>query len=144
MAHHFPLKKPYETEEHTADIRIKVKGKDLPELFKNSSLAIFDITTKERSERSPNQTFEIRQKARNLEELLINWLNELLSLSAVKEVVFTDFRIGISGNYALDGKLIGRSSKDFEFITEIKAATYSGLKIEKTDKGWQTEIIFDV
>ncbi|MFH1640350.1 MAG: archease [Candidatus Omnitrophota bacterium] len=37
------MKKNYELIEHTADIGIKVKGKDLNQLFRNFALAMFDI-----------------------------------------------------------------------------------------------------
>jgi SHS2 domain-containing protein len=88
------MQKNYELIEHTADIGIRVKGGDLKELFKNSALAMFDIIAEKKTEnRSPCllagesqvKRLVIGQKADNLEELLVNWLNELLSLSSAKD-----------------------------------------------------------
>jgi SHS2 domain-containing protein len=74
----------YELIEHTADIGIRVKGKDLKELFKNAASAMFDIIAEKKpqatSHRLQATRIIVKQRADNLEELFINWLNELLSL----------------------------------------------------------------
>lgn len=140
--------KNYELIEHTADIGIKVSGKDLKELFKNVALAMFDIIAERRPEnrvqRPETQILTIKQKADNLEELFVNWLNELLSLSATKEKIFCDFKFKSLDEHNLEAEAIGCDVKDYKINTEIKAATYHELKIEKTKSGWQAQIIFDV
>ena len=137
--------KNYEFTEHTADIGIRVRGDDLKGLFKNTALAIFDIivqTSVIKSKREEEIT--VKEKADNLEELFINWLNDLLSLSAAKELVFTNFKIEELGDYHIKAICSAEDAKNFKFNTEIKAATYQGLKIEKIPLGWQAEVIFDV
>jgi SHS2 domain-containing protein len=137
--------KNYELIEHTADIGIKVKGKDLKELFKNSALAMLDIMAEiGKSKVKKHQKIKIEQKADNLEELFINWLNELLSLSATKELIFSDFQIDKVDRNTLQATVIGEDIKNYKVNTEIKAATYHQLRLEKTSSGWQAQIIFDV
>ncbi|MCM8801242.1 MAG: archease [Candidatus Omnitrophica bacterium] len=142
------MKKNYEFLEHTADIGIRVKAKDLKALFKNIALAMFDVMAKRNSDLSPQSSklkkIIIKQRAGSLEELLVNWLNELLSLSAVKESIFTDFNITKLDNDNLEAEVFGEDIKNYKLNTEIKAATYHQLKIEEKDTGWQAEIIFDV
>lgn len=135
----------YELIEHTADIGIRVRGKDLKELFKNSALAMFDITAQKKQPITKKQEkIIIKQKADSAEELFINWLNELLSLSSAKELIFEDFKIQkIDGN-ELEAIVVGDDIKNYKVNTEIKAATYHQLKIEKIKSGWQAEVIFDV
>ncbi|MFA5090877.1 MAG: archease [Candidatus Omnitrophota bacterium] len=139
--------KNYEFIEHTADIGIRVKGKDSEDLFKNAALAMFDIIAekkdKARSE-SRQRKIEVRQEAGSLEELLVNWLNELLSLSAAEELIFFNFQSLQLKNNKLKVEVIGRGFVDYIIKTEIKAATYCGLKLEQVYSGWQAEIIFDV
>jgi SHS2 domain-containing protein len=140
--------KDYELIEHTADIGIRVKGKDLKELFKNVALSMFDIMAEKRPE-TRNQSTETRkltieQKAENLEELFVNWLNELLSLSATKELIFSDFVINKIDRNTLQAVAIGQDFKNYKVNTEIKAATYHELKLEQTKSGWQVQVIFDV
>jgi len=146
MAHHkFPPLKNYELIEHTADIGIRVKGKDLKALFKNSASAMFDIIA-ERKESSviKQKKIKIEQKADNLEELLVNWLNELLSLSATKELIFSEFRINKIDKNTLQAVVIGEDIKNYRVNTEVKAATYHQLKLEEAKGGLQAELIFDV
>ena len=154
--------KNYELIEHTADIGIRVKGKDLEGLFKNAALSMFDIIAERSSkfllvparpaggrqagkvQSSRFKEITIKQKAENLDELFINWLNELLSLSATKELIFSDFKINKLDENNLQAVAVGDSIKNCKVNTEIKAATYHQLKIEETKFGWQAEVIFDV
>ena len=135
----------YELIEHTADVGVRVRGRDLKELFKLAGLAMFDIVAEEISKRpTKKEELEIKLKADNLEELFINWLNELLSLSATKELIFLRFKIKKVDKNNLEAVAIGNDFKNYKVNTEIKAATYHDLKIEKDGKGYQVEIIFDV
>jgi SHS2 domain-containing protein len=137
--------KPYELLEHTADIAIRVKGSDLKEIFRKTAAAIFDIMADEKGAAgSPPENVGIKQSAGDIQELFINWLNELLSLSAANEVIFYDFKIDELDERNIISTATGRSMKDYKVNIEIKAATYHQLKIEKSGSGWQAEVIFDV
>ena len=138
--------KDYEIIEHTADIGIRVKGSDPRELFKKAAVAMFDIIAEKKPEsgtRKP-QSFTLNQKAGNLEELLIDWLNELLSLSATKEKIFCDFSFKSLDEHNLEAEVLGCDISDYQVNTEIKAATYHQLRIGHTTSGWEAEVIFDV
>ena len=139
--------KNYELIEHTADIGIRLKAKSLNELFKNAALAMFEIMAEDKSpvacHRSPVK-IDIEQKADNIEELFINWLNELLSLSAVKELIFSDFAIKKLTEKSIEAVALGEVASDYKVNVEIKAATYHQLKLEQSKAGWLGEVIFDV
>lgn len=155
----------YEFFEHTADIGIRVKGKTLKDLFRNSAMAMFELIAKKKLQshppaklraskatlrlssgltRSQIKKYNIKQEANTLDELFINWLNELLSLSATKELIFFDFLIHKLTSKNLQATAKGSYFKNYELNREIKAATYHDLKLEKSKSGWQTQIIFDV
>ncbi|MFH1458603.1 MAG: archease [Candidatus Omnitrophota bacterium] len=143
--------KDFELIEHTADIGIRVQADDLKGLFEKAALAMFNIigqlaplslgpTDKE----IPPPRFNIRQTAETPEELFINWLNELLSLSATKELMFTNIIIHKLDKNSLEVEVFGEDIKIYKINTEIKAATYHELKLEETESGWIAEVIFDV
>jgi SHS2 domain-containing protein len=137
--------KNYEFIEHTADIGIRVKGDDLKGLFINAALAMFEIIAEKQKTESTRQVkAKIEQEADNLEELFINWLNELLSLSATKELIFSEFKIDKLDENSLKAIVTGNDIKNYKVNTEIKAATYHQLKIQESESGWQAEVIFDV
>lgn len=138
------VKKNYEFIEHTADIAIRVKGKDLKELFKNAAAAVFDIIAERKTSEGTNIRLAVSQEADNLDELFVNWLNELLSLSAAKDLIFTEFKIDSIEEKALKAAVFGQRTNSFRMKAEIKAATYHELKLEKNDSGWQATLILDV
>ena len=137
--------KNYELLEHTADIGIRVKAGDLAGLFKNAGLAITDICAEKKKILFPEKhKIVITQKAPNLEELFVNWLNELLSVSAVEGLIFEDIQINEINDDFIDAIAIGSDISNYKVNTEIKAATYHQLKVQKEGHLWQAEVIFDV
>jgi len=139
-----PMKR-YELIDHTADIGIKVYGRDLKELFRNAAFAMFDIMADLEGLNS-SVTVEIRKEAPNREELLVNWLDELLYNFYTKRLIFSEFDISELDDTHIVGRIIGRhiGENRSRLKTEIKAATYHDLKIEKTKDSWQTQLIFDI
>jgi len=135
----------YEVFEHTADIGIRVRGKDLKSLFRNASLAMFQISAAKKSTKDIKyKKISIAQEAESLDELFVNWLNELLSLSAVKGLIFDDFKINRLGSKKLEAIAVGADIKNYKLNLEIKAATYCNLKLSRTKSGWKAEVILDV
>lgn len=122
-------------------------GANLEELFSNAALAMFDIIAEEKPRNKAAASAvsnPLQLRADNLEELFINWLNELLSLSATKELIFSEFKFKKLEDNVLEATVAGRGIKNYRVNAEIKAATYHQLKIEKSAEGWQAEVIFDV
>lgn len=137
--------KNYELIEHTADLAVRVKGRDLSDLFKNTALAIFEISSEKlKNKNIKHKEIIIKQKADNLPELFVNWLNEVISLSAAKGLVFDNFQINKLNEKTIEAVVSGSDINNYKINSEIKAATYHELHIEKNDSGWQAEVIFDV
>ena len=137
--------KRYEQIDHTADVGIKVYGKDLKELFANAAFAMFDIMADLQGLKG-SVTVDIKKEAPNSEELLIEWLDELLYNFYTKTLIFNDFQIIELDEKHIVGKATGRhvGENRSRLKTEIKAATYHELKIEQKDGIFQTQLIFDV
>jgi len=149
MAHFIILPKNpmknYQVLEHTADIGIRVKSASLAGLFKSAALAITELSTqKQKNQFLEKHKFVITQKAENVEELFVNWLNELLSLSSAEALIFEDIKINQINEQFVDAIAIGSDSRNYKTNVEIKAATYHQLKVQKNNSGWQAEVIFDV
>jgi len=139
--------KNYELIEHTADIGIKVYAKDLKQLFVNAASGMFDIIAERKSgigSRLNKSAIKINKEAPNLEELLVVWLSELLFLYNTKEIIFNNFNIKKLTDQDIDAAVSGKAIANYRINTEIKAVTYHDLKIEKTKKGFQARVIFDV
>lgn len=137
--------KRYEQFSHTADIGVRVRGKDLQELFANAAFAMFDIIADlEGLKVSTSVTIDL--KAPTKEELLVAWLDELLYQFYTKSIIFSEFEIEAMTDTHIRAKVSGRAVGENRnrLKTEIKAATYSDLVITATADGYAVEIIFDV
>ena len=137
--------KRYEQFSHTADIGVRVFGGDLKELFANAAFAMFDIIADLEGMKT-SVTQEFRLEAATAEELLVAWLDELLYDFYTKSLIFAKFEIEELTDNRIKAKAFGRpvGENRNRLKTEIKAATYSDLKIKKAADGYSVEIIFDV
>jgi len=140
----------YELIEHTADIGLRVFGKDAEGLFTNAATGMFDIIAKKKAGSGQPKTkarfFDIELKARNREELLIAWLSELLSLSDVHKIIFNRAHIQQLTPKKIKARIGAEriTEHTYQLNTEIKAVTYHQLKIAKRKGRLQAEVIFDV
>lgn len=127
--------------EHTADWAIRVKGKDLESLFQNAALGMLHLI---QASSRPGETItkRIELRATDDETLLVAFLEELLFYMETNNVNF----IGIDVLNVKNGNLTAtvREEPLAQMIKEIKAVTFYDLKIEATDKGYITTIVFDV
>ena len=135
----------YEQFPHTADIGVRAYGRTLKELFENAAFAMFDIIADLEGLKG-TVTQEVTLKAPNREELLVAWLDELLYNFYTRSVIFSEFDIKELADDHLKALVRGRPAGQNKnrLKTEIKAATYSGLKIKEVDGVFSVEIIFDV
>ena len=137
--------KRYEQFSHTADIGIRVFGKDVKELFANAAFALFD-TVADIEGLTVSVEEEIKVSASDPEELLVSWLDELLYLFYTKSLIFCKFDIDLITPTEIiavaHGRPIGANRNRLK--TEVKAATYSDLKIRRTDSGFVVEMVLDV
>lgn len=137
--------KRYEQFQHTADIGVRVFGNSLEELFENAAFAMFDIIADLEGLDSP-LTKDFNLESPNHEELLVVWLDELLYNFYTKEIIFSKFKVDELTKTTLKARAFGRpiAENRNRLKTEIKAATYHDLKVRKSDKGYEVEIIFDI
>lgn len=130
--------------EHRADLKIRVFGRDLKELFSNAALAMANQQNSEAGKKTrEREGWELLEIASSdLESLLVDWLSEILSRSDTYQKVYFDFRIEKLTQKRLKAKIRGVSVGQKSI--DIKGVTYHGLKVEKTGNYWQTTIIFDI
>lgn len=135
------MKKGFEEIDHTADIAIRVWGRDLVELFANAAHGMaFMLTQTEDVVPAVKRTMEL--EAEDLEILLVDWLSELLFLGERDNLVFTRIdRLQVAAN-RLTATVWGGPIQ--ERRSHIKAVTFSELDITQTDSGYETVIVFDV
>ena len=138
---HTHLTRDYEHIEHTADLALRIHGRDLEELFANAAHAMFSELADLRVV-APDVRHSVHVDGADHESLLVNWLNQLLFLHETRGEVYSGFDIHELTSKALRATVRGEHSEDVRMI--IKAATYHDLAILDTGQGYVVPIIFDV
>lgn len=137
--------KKFEFINHTADVGVRVWGTTLPELFSNAAYAMFSIVIDVDSvEEKLSQVIEVT--APNYEELLVEWLRELLYISSVKERLFKRFDVERLEETRLKSTCYGEpiDLNRHELQTEVKTVTYHQLYVKKYKHHWEAQIVFDI
>lgn len=135
----------FEEVEHTADIAIRVWGRDLAELFANAAYGmacqLADVGSV-----ALMMAQQVELEAYDAETLLVAWLGELLYLGEREGGVFFDFDVLEVAPTRL--RAVARGGAVQEYRAHVKAVTFSDLKIVRTgegyEKGYETTIVFDV
>jgi SHS2 domain-containing protein len=135
--------KQYELIEHTADVGVKAYGKTLAEAFEHAAKGMFDIIT-DKSTIDPVGQYDIRLEAPDHEQLLVDWLSELLFLNGAYDLVFGKFQVTITGN-RLFASIFGEKydTKKHRMGVEIKAVTYHMLQVHDSEPIF-VQVLFDI
>jgi SHS2 domain-containing protein len=118
----------YEYFEHRADMGIEGRGTTMEEAFAQAARALFDLMLDIEQVR-PQKKVSIRCRAHDQEELLVEWLNELLSRADIEGMALGRFQVDHAGKNNLEGSAWGEpfDPRRHHPKTEVKAATYSML-----------------
>jgi len=128
---------------HTADIKIRVTSESLEGLFSETATAMMTILYGQTGPGAIRRTISIGSDSP--EELMTDFLSEVLYISEVEGVVFSSFFVSLAGN-SLTATLTGEpfDPRKHRGGTEIKGVSYSGLRILKEDDAYVLDILFDV
>jgi len=139
----------YEYLEHRADIGMRVSADTLEGIFQDAAEGLFNIIYDAHTV-SPIKSFSLLVQAPTLEFLVIEFLNEIVSLMDRKGIFFSQ-----CVDIVIDAKkkikvvqcvLRGESqNRDKHMVkTEVKAATYSGLSLTRVNNNYIFQCLFDV
>lgn len=127
----------YTIEGHTADYKIKVKGKTLEEAFKSALLGMFFYVKKRCDNKDRNVSRDIALESSSPTFLLIEFLSECLRLSQVNKEVYTDIEFKDFAPNKILARVKGCKVKSFD--DEIKAVTYHEADLKQDKNGaWGT------
>jgi SHS2 domain-containing protein len=138
----------YEYLPHPADVRFRAYGSTLEETFEQAAHAMFHVII-DTPALNPERSVDIKLESEGLENLLYDYLSELLYLFEVEEIVFGQFLVDsiekTDGSYILHGQASGENIdlEHHSFETEVKAVTYHQLKVTKEKGGYSAHVIVD-
>ena len=138
----------YEVLPHTADLGVRVRGRDAAEVFANAAFALSDNLIDLRSVVAARER-AIELEADDIEELLVRWLGELLFVFEQEAFIAREFDVSLETEASpLRLRAVARGERvdpaRHTVYSEIKAVTYHGLVVAKEAAGWRAEVIFDL
>ena len=135
----------HEQFDHTADLGLRIVASSLPVLFEEAGEALFCTILEDLVPIRPTESVRFRVAGTARDDLLYDYLSELLRRFEVDEYVFRQFRV----EFDADGISVEAWGEPLDaerhlLNHEVKAITYHGLRVELTEDGWLAEVIVDI
>jgi SHS2 domain-containing protein len=136
---------PYRILEHTADVGLEAFGSTRTEAFTNAARALFHLIV-DLDSINPGEEVSLRVQGPDPENLLVNWLSELIYLHDAEGWLFRDFEIVDLKDDSLTAIARGERFKRsrHQARLRVKAVTYHQLALEKTTEGWRAQVYVDI
>ncbi len=138
----------FELFEHKADAGVRGVGKSKEEAFAECAKAMFSVMA-DLKKIGSEEKFDVEIETNDLESLLVDFLNHLLYLRDVNEMLFSRFDLYITndgGGWKLRGRAFGEKiNKEKHGIkSDVKAASYHQLKVVEKNGKWLAQCVVDV
>ena len=136
--------------DHTADVSVEAQDSSLEGAFEQTAYSLMETITPSFRSLSPSIEKLIKIEAEDKEALLFDFLTEFLYLFDVSDLIFSKIEIQPikkhQDKYYLEAIAFGDkfNKTKHESGTEVKAITYSYMKIEEKKKNVKINIVFDI
>ena len=130
-----------------ADIAYEACGKDLNKLFENAALAIFELSADVKTIES-RKKLDIKLENEKIDNLLYDFLSEILFLKDSKYMVFKKVKVNVVENKKyhlnaiLEGDTINPEKQQLE--NDIKAVTMHMFAVKKEKNQWKAIVVVDI
>ncbi|WP_247001254.1 archease [Halosolutus gelatinilyticus] len=144
----------FELRAHTADVAVAATGESVSDVFAAVADGLAAATCDEIPP-EPDDRFSVSVRAESREALLFDYLDELVYLRDVRGELPVDNRVESIDGPAADGDrtdadewVLEASARGVPLAAvdarEVKAVTYSEMRLERVDGGWEAYVVFDV
>jgi SHS2 domain-containing protein len=136
-----------ETFDHTADLGLRIYGEDLNDLFRTAAEGLFGVIVANLTDVRPAEDLQVSLAAETVEDLLVDWLNELIFQSETRHRLFSRFGVHITpSGLSLAAEVGGEPIDPNRHILdhEVKAVTHHGVQLMQGTEGWTAEVILDI
>lgn len=136
----------YEPLEHTSEAGVIAHGATLAEAFANAAEGMYDLML-DLAGIEERETREIAVTGANHEELLVDWLLELVFLTETEDLVFRRFQVDELTETSLRARAWGEVFDADRHRTNhamVKAVTQHLLEIAPEGSGYRVRVLFDI
>lgn len=138
------MERKFEEIDHCGDVGIEAWGEDTARALENVTLGLFSLMVRGGVEAEVER--EITVHAVSVEDLLIDWLSEVIATAGSRGEVYCEAHVESIGPASVRGVVRGEaieaSRHDLRF--DVKAATYHDVLFECNETGCRARVIFDL
>jgi len=127
-----------------ADVSFEADGETLEELFESCGKALTNSMIRNPRSIRPEKQVKLSIEAGSTEQLLYEFLDDLIFYKDAEQILFSRYEIKINVN-RLTAVLSGEQMdpERHELIIDVKAVSWHMFRVEKKEK-WEAFIILDV
>lgn len=134
--------------DHTADVAVDLTAGTVETLFSYAAQALADTIT-DVSTVAPSVTQSVTLESGSLEDLLVDFLNELLYRFEVQNMLVSEATVTLreaDGRWSLQASASGEpfDPARHPYRVLVKSATYHGLHLTHESGAWRARIVFDI
>jgi len=134
--------KEYEFLDHTSEIKFVTRGKSFEEALEHSVIAFSEyICRGQKVAKKKKLAFEV--VGGDNKSLFFNFLNELIFNFDANKFLPSTAKVVFDGK-KLKAELFGDNAKKYRALADVKAVTYSEMKVGKKGKVWELVAVLDV
>jgi SHS2 domain-containing protein len=136
-----------ETFDHTADLGLRIHAADLNDLFRTAAQGLFELIVANPRDVRPQDMLRISVRAESMQDLLVDWLNELIFQSETRHRFFSQFDVRVASScLSLEAEVRGETIDTDRHVLdhEVKAVTHHGVTLVPAEDGWVAEVILDI
>jgi len=130
-----------------ADIAFEAYGKNLNELFENCGLAVSECMVNIKTIK-PKIKKEIKLESDKLDNLLYDFLSELVFIKDTEGLLFSKYSISVKESKKFQMKAICSGDKidrkNQELRNDVKAITMHMFEIKKTGAKYTSRVVVDI
>jgi SHS2 domain-containing protein len=129
---------------HTADIRMRVEADTKSGVFKGALIGMSELIRKDFCNQYHGNDFGVGIEIHSVDEtsLLIDFLNEVLSLSHINKTIYCELDMKRLTCTDLSATIKGDHTDEWD--EDIKAVTYHEAELKKINDRWNAQVIFDI
>ncbi|MFB6294145.1 MAG: archease, partial [Candidatus Nanohaloarchaea archaeon] len=122
------------------------RGDTLAAAFEQAGKAVFQVMT-DIDQLDAMETVDIAVESENLEALLYDFVDELIYIADTEHLLLGTFDLAVEetrDGYRLTGTASGEPVASDVRHQEVKAPTYSDIRVEEVDGEWVLRMFVDV
>jgi len=137
--------KNYRITARQSELVVRVVGQSQIVLFVNAAFALFDVIA-DTEKIDGKERLQLEVEGSDRDDLLVNWLRELLYLYQGSAYLLKDFTIREMKDTVVKAEVSGEKLDPdrHEIKQEIAAVAYHQSHMQKTGDQWIAQVIFEV